>query len=97
MTMTNDTPTTAAQARAQDATPAGKQPARLGATHSVRVCFGRRWLSPELAGQLRVGSILELDASASAPAEVYVDGRLAGVGTPLVVEGRLCVRLERKA
>jgi len=70
--------------------------AKTTSAHAVRVCFARRWLPPELAAQLRPESILELDSAASAPAEIYVDGRLAGLGTPLVIEGRLCVRLEKR-
>ena len=67
------------------------------APRSVRICFGRRWVSPELVGQLQAGSIVELDGGADAPADIYVDGRFAGSGSPRVVEGRLCVRVERKA
>lgn len=77
---------------AASAEPAAQAPP----AHSVRVCFARRWLPPELAAQLRPGSILEMDSAASAPAEIFVDGRLAGLGTPLVIEGRLCVRLEKR-
>ena len=74
--------------------PANAAPA--GATHAIRVCFGRRWVTPELVAQLQAGSILELECEASAPAEVFADGRLAGLGTPVVVEGRLGIRMERK-
>jgi hypothetical protein len=67
-----------------------------GAARSVRVCFGRRWVSPELVSQLQAGSIVELDSAAEAPAEVYADGRLAGRGSPVVVDGKLGIRLEKK-
>ena len=67
-----------------------------GAARSVRVCFGRRWVSPELLGRLRAGGVLELDADATSPVEIYADGRLAGFGSAAVVSGRLCIRLDRK-
>jgi hypothetical protein len=67
-----------------------------GATRSVRVCLGRRWISPELAGRLQAGSIVELDCAADTPAEVFADGRPSGKGLPVVVEGRLGIRMEKK-
>ena len=84
-----------ASAAAQAPGETGASPA--GATRSVRVCFGRRWVSPDLVSQLQPGSILELDCEAGAPAEVYADGRLAGSGSPVVVDGMLGIRVERKA
>jgi len=74
----------------------GPTPAPAGATHAIRVCFGRRWVVPELVAQLQAGSILELECEASAPAEVFADGRLAGLGAPVLVEGRLGIRMQRK-
>jgi flagellar motor switch protein FliM len=71
--------------------------ASAGAARSVRVCFGRRWVWPELLGRLQAGSVLELDSEASSTAEIYADGRLAGRGSAVVVGGRLCIRLEQKA
>lgn len=73
---------------------------------SIRACFGRRWVSPELLGRLQAGSVLELDSDASSPVEIFADGRLAGFGSAVVVdlggpgqvaERRLCIRLDRKA
>lgn len=66
------------------------------AARSVRVCLGRRWIAPEVVLQLQAGSIVELDCAADALAEVFADGRPAGGGTPVVVEGRLGIRMEKK-
>jgi len=83
----------------QAAADGGARPdaAPAGAARSVRVCFGRRWVSPELLGRLRAGGVLELDSDAASPVEIYADGRLAGFGSAVVIGGRLCVRLDRKA
>ena len=76
---------------------ASQAPARTGAAHSIRVCFGRCWVSHELVNKLQAGSVLELDCEATSPAEVIADGRPSGLGTPVVVEGRLGIRMETKA
>jgi hypothetical protein len=68
-----------------------------GAARSVRACFGRRWVWPELLASLQAGSILELDGDAASHVELYVDGRLAGFGSAVVAGERLCVRMDRHA
>jgi hypothetical protein len=69
---------------------------RGDAARSVRREFGRRWRSPELAGQLHPGSVLELDSQADAGVDVYADGKLVAKGEPVVVRGRLCVKVQQK-
>ena len=71
--------------------------ASAGAGRPVRLCFGRRWVSPELLARLQTGSVLELDSEVASPVEVYADGRLAGFGSAVVVGGMVCIRLDRKA
>jgi hypothetical protein len=63
---------------------------------SVRVCFGRRWVTTELLGRLDSGSVLELDGDEDSMAEICADGRLVGYGSLVVVEGKLCIRLEKR-
>jgi hypothetical protein len=67
-----------------------------GALRSVRVCLGRRWIAPEVVLQLQAGSIVELDCPSDCLAEVFADGRPAGRGSPVVVEGKLGIRMEKK-
>ena len=67
---------------------------RAAGRHAVRVEFGRRWVSPELAASLQPGSILDLDGPADA-VEVYADNRLLARGLSGVVDGKLCVKIGR--
>ncbi|HUT60462.1 MAG TPA: FliM/FliN family flagellar motor C-terminal domain-containing protein [Phycisphaerae bacterium] len=62
--------------------------------HPIRVEFGRRWISPKTAARLKPGSVLELDADVDRPVDVYADGRLLARGTPMAIEGKLCVRVD---
>lgn len=66
-------------------------------SHAIRVEFGRRWISPKTAARLKPGSVLELDADVDRPVDVYADGRLLASGAAMVIEDKLCVRVDRKA
>lgn len=58
---------------------------------TVRVEFGRRWLAGEQVGELRSGSLIELDAGESEPVDVLVNGTLIAKGTAVVVDGKFGV------
>jgi flagellar motor switch/type III secretory pathway protein FliN len=68
-----------------DATPA--------APRGVRLEFGRQWLPSGPAGRLGADAVVELDAPAEGAVDVYADGRLRARGEPVVVDGKLCVRV----
>ena len=61
---------------------------------SVRIEFGRQWISPETAGSLKPGSVLELVADVHDGVTVYADGRAIAKGAPVVVKGCLGVCLK---
>ena len=60
---------------------------------TVRIEFGRRWLPAEQAEQLDVGAVVALEAGADQHVDVYVDGTLVARGEPIVLDGKLAVRL----
>ena len=61
----------------------------------VRIEFGRRWLGSDEAARLRVGSVVAFDVAAAADVAVYAGGRLVAGGEPVLVEGKLGVRIRR--
>ena len=64
---------------------------------TVRVEFGRRWLSGEQVGELRRGSLIELDAGESEPVDLLVNGTLVARGTAVVVNGKFGVYVKEVA
>ena len=66
---------------------------RAAVATAVQIVFGRRTLRAAEADALDVGSVVPLDVGAEGPVGLYVDGRLAARGEPVVVEGRLAVRV----
>lgn len=70
-------------------TPSGPQ----NPSHGVRLEFGRQWLPVETVGRLGPDAVIELDVAADADVEVYAGGRLRARGGPVVVDGKLCVRV----
>lgn len=65
-----------------------------GKTCLVSLEFGRRTLQSEQRGQLKVGSVVELGAFADDYVDVYADGRLIARGLPIVVDGKLGIRVQ---
>jgi len=61
----------------------------------VRVEMGRAKLSFSKLLELKVGDLLMLDGSESAPLPIYVQGRRKMTGTPLVVGGSMAVTVEQ--
>lgn len=59
----------------------------------VRLEFGRQWLPAEAAARLAPDSVVELDVSADADVDVYVDGGLRARGRPVVIDGKLGVHV----
>jgi len=61
---------------------------------SVRVEFGRKTLPAVEARELRSEAVVELSAFADDYVDVYADGRLIARGRPIVVDGKLGVRVQ---
>lgn len=78
----------------QAARDTARQEVRRNDGHGVRVRLARQWMRPELAARMKVGSVLQLDCAESAPAEVFVDGRLLGTGSLVAVGGMMGIRLD---
>ena len=57
--------------------------------------MGRAKLSFSKLLELKVGDLLMLDGSESAPLPIYVQGRRKMTGTPLVVGGSMAVTVEQ--
>ncbi|MEN6404909.1 MAG: FliM/FliN family flagellar motor switch protein [Thermoguttaceae bacterium] len=60
---------------------------------SVRIEFGRARPRRDEVQKLRVGDIVPLDNHATDLVGVYANGRLVARGEPLVVDGRIGVRV----
>ena len=60
----------------------------------VYVRLGRKTLTGERARDLQAGALVELDDFADDYVEVIADGCLIARGTPLVVDGKLAVRVQ---
>ncbi len=61
---------------------------------NVQVEFGRAQVESEQASRLQRGAVVELDAFADDYVDVYADGRLVARGTPVVVDGKMGVRIQ---
>jgi flagellar motor switch/type III secretory pathway protein FliN len=61
----------------------------------VRIELGRRRLDARDAAVLEAGSIVALEATVSDEVDVYVNGKLHACGQPVVVDGKLGVRVTR--
>ena len=59
----------------------------------VRIEFGRARLRRDEAQSLRLGDIVALDNPATDLVGVYANGRLVARGEPVVVDGRIGVRV----
>ncbi len=96
------TPHTEQTERVEQTPRTGKRPIRWGggglhtARCDVRVEFGRCWIAPEDLAELRVGSVIELDADPDAPVTVRIGGRCAGRGAAVEADGRLAVRVQER-
>ncbi len=64
------------------------------ASCSVRLGFGRKILRGDELRNLQVEAVAELDAFVDDYVDVYADGRLIARGRPVVVEGKLGVRVQ---
>ena len=61
---------------------------------SLRLDFGRKNLSLREAKELDAGAVIELDAFADDYVDVYADGQPIARGRPIIVEGKLAVRVQ---
>jgi flagellar motor switch protein FliN/FliY len=60
---------------------------------TLRIDFGRTRLRGDEVARLRNGSVVALSSSTAEPVELHAGGRLVAYGEPVVVEGRLAVRV----
>ena len=67
-----------------------------GMQESCSVClgFGRKILRGDELRNLQVEAVAELDAFVDDYVDVYADGRLIARGLPVVVDGKLGVRVQ---
>jgi len=63
----------------------------------MRIELGRKWIAPREASRLTAGSLLELDAPTAGEVTVFVRGRFLARGEPVVVDGKLGVRITETA
>ncbi len=63
-------------------------------TVNVRLELGRRLIPTAQADDLGVGGMVALDRQVDDCVDVYVAGRLHARGQPVVVDGKLAVRIE---
>jgi flagellar motor switch/type III secretory pathway protein FliN len=64
-----------------------------GTAGGVRLEFGRQWLPCGSAGRLGPDAVVELDVPADGNVDVYADGCLRARGEPVVIDGKLCIRV----
>ncbi len=62
-------------------------------TLELRIEFGRTHLSAEEANGLGLGSVVSLDSPLDEPAELVAAGRTIGRGEPVVIDGKIGVRV----
>lgn len=66
-------------------------------THSnmntLRIELGRTRMARDEAGKLQPEALVPLDAAADQPVDLWADGRLVARGEPLVLDGRLGIRV----
>ena len=60
----------------------------------VRLEFGRKRLGADQAQDLGANRVVELDSFVDDYVEVYADGRLIARGRPVVIDGKLAVRVQ---
>ena len=60
----------------------------------VRIEFGRAVLPGDQMDDLKTGNVLELDAFVDDYVDLYADGKLIARGRPVVVDGKLAVRVQ---
>jgi len=64
------------------------------ATSTISIEFGRRMFWDGESAKLAVGQVVELASFADDYVDVYADGRLIARGLPIVVDGRLGIRVQ---
>ncbi|MBN1396006.1 MAG: FliM/FliN family flagellar motor switch protein [Pirellulales bacterium] len=62
-------------------------------TLDLRIELGRTRLDGEEAKNLRPGSVVPLDGMSGEPLSIYAGRRLVARGEPLVIDGKIAVRL----
>ena len=72
-------------------TPIAKQQNR---TCRVYLEFGRKTLHRDRLDRLNVGDVIDLDAFVDDYVDVYAEGKLIARGRPVVVDGKLGVRIQ---
>ncbi len=60
----------------------------------VQVAFGQKTMTRDEAEKLRLAAVVELDAFADDYVDVYADGQLIARGRPVVVDGKLGVKIQ---
>lgn len=60
---------------------------------ALRIELGKTQLASEQARAIRNGTVLALDAPATAPVDIYADERRVARGEVLVLEDHFCVRV----
>ena len=67
----------------------------MTAQHSLtlQIEFGQTRLRGDEVARLRTGSVIALNELSSGPVELYAAGRLVAYGEPIVVDGRIAVRV----
>jgi flagellar motor switch protein FliN/FliY len=63
------------------------------AVRTVRIEFGRRAVDGAAAAALEPGNVVALEAAAEELVDVRVDGRVVARGKPVVIGGKLAVRV----
>ena len=61
----------------------------------LRIELGRLWLTAMDARRLRAGSRVELEPGEGAEAVVWAGGQRIAAGETVVMDGRLCIRVNR--
>jgi hypothetical protein len=64
-----------------------------GDTLELRIEFGRTRLNADEANGFALGSVVSLDATIDEPAELVAAGRTIGRGEPVVIDGKIGVRV----
>jgi len=62
--------------------------------HSVHLEFGRKVIPAAQARELEADAVIELSAFADDYVDVYADGRLIARGRPIVIDGKMGVRVQ---
>jgi flagellar motor switch/type III secretory pathway protein FliN len=59
----------------------------------LRLSLGTAWVAPGEAAAMGAGNVIALDAAPDDMVDVQVDGHVYARGLPVLVEGRLAVRI----